>query len=379
MAINLRSPYYTGTSVASTSYTTISIAVWGGSFSSPTTPQYNLRKSVVGSSNKVFFEISELIRDYLDIYFNGDYISQAVWVKTVRVAYNSSNVALSTINTTTIAYDGYSYFENPNATNFFNPLLISNREMFVLDDNTFRIPISTATDPTISFFLNDNLISTQSFTSSLSSSEQIKYVSIYGDDTNYDNFKERVLDNSGTFENSTCLKAFLDSFSIGKVDKVTVTDTYGANETLIIKTLEECKYEPKKITFVNKAGALQDMYFFKKAVEKMNVKKDSYRSNILDSDMEYSINTHTIKDFNINGSESITLSSGYLSEEYNQVFQQLLLSEKVWITNITESGEQVLPINVKSSNITYKTSLNDKLVEYSIDFDNSFNVINDIR
>jgi hypothetical protein len=379
MAINLRSPYYTGTSVASTSYTTISIAVWDGAFSSPVTAQYNLRKSVVNGSTKVFFEISELIRDYLNITFNGDYTGQAVWVKTVRIAYDSSNVVLSTINTTSIAYDGYSYFEDPNYSNFFNPLLISNREMFVLGDNTFRIPISTATDPTISFFLNGDLISTQSFTASLSSSQQIKYVSIYGDDTNYDTFKERVLDSSGTFEDSTCLKAFLDSFSIGKVDKVTLTDTYGANETLIIKTLEECKYEPKKITFVNKAGALQDMYFFKKAVEKMNVKKDSHKANVLDSNMSYSINTHTVKDFNVIGSESISLSSGYLSEEYNQVFQQLLLSEKVWITNITESGEQVLPINVKTSNITYKTSLNDKLVEYSIDFDNSFNVINDIR
>jgi hypothetical protein len=56
-----------------------------------------------------------------------------------------------------------------------------------------------------------------------------------------------------------------------------------------------------------------------------------------------------------------------------------MLSEKVWVTNITEDGEQVLPINVKTSNITYKTSLNDKLVEYTFDFDKSFNVINDIR
>ena len=56
-----------------------------------------------------------------------------------------------------------------------------------------------------------------------------------------------------------------------------------------------------------------------------------------------------------------------------------MLSEKVWITNIIETGEQVLPINVKTSNITYKTSLNDRLVEYTFDFENSYNVINNIR
>jgi hypothetical protein len=379
MAINLRSPYYTGTDIASTSYTTIAISIWEGSSSSPVTAQYNLRKGIIGTSVKVYFEIAEIIRDYLDVNFDGDYTSQTIWVKTVRVAYNSSDAVLSTLTATNIAFDSYSYFQDTTFDIEFLPLLISNREMFVLDDNTFRIPINTYGDPTITFFLNDAVVSTQSFSSSALSTEQIKYVSIYGDSTNYDNFKERVLGDSGTFEDSTCLKSFLDYFSIGQVDKLTVTDTDGTTATVLVNTIEECKYEPKKITFVNRFGVLQDMYFFKKAVEKMNVKKDSYKSNVLDSDMNYSINKHTNKDFNINGSESITLSSGYLSEEYNQVFQQLLLSEKVWITNIIESGEQVLPVNVKSSNITYKTSLNDRLVEYSIDFDNSFNVINDIR
>ena len=56
-----------------------------------------------------------------------------------------------------------------------------------------------------------------------------------------------------------------------------------------------------------------------------------------------------------------------------------MLSEKVWVTNITEDGEQVLPINVKTGDITYKTSLNDKLVQYTIQFDKSFDTINNIR
>lgn len=56
-----------------------------------------------------------------------------------------------------------------------------------------------------------------------------------------------------------------------------------------------------------------------------------------------------------------------------------MLSEKVWLTNVTEGFEQVLPINVKTSNITYKTSLNDRLVEYTIDFDKSYDTINNIR
>ena len=33
----------------------------------------------------------------------------------------------------------------------------------------------------------------------------------------------------------------------------------------------------------------------------------------------------------------MTLSSGFLSESYNEVFKQLMLSEKVWITNLTDT------------------------------------------
>ena len=54
----------------------------------------------------------------------------------------------------------------------------------------------------------------------------------------------------------------------------------------------------------------------------------------------------------------------------------MMLSEKVWITN---ENNQVYSINIKTSNITYKTSVNDRLVEYTIEFDNSYNVLNDIR
>ena len=113
----------------------------------------------------------------------------------------------------------------------------------------------------------------------------------------------------------------------------------------------------------------------------MITKRESYKSNILNLQQgdDYNIYEHTKRDFNISANESMTLSSGFLSESYNEVFKQLMLSEKVWITNRTDTSEKVLPINIKTSDITYKTSLNDKLVEYTIEFDNSYNVLNDIR
>jgi len=372
--INVRSPKYVSIDDSSLSYAILRLSIWTGASSPSPAPIYIIRKSGV---QIVFFEISELIRDYLDTTFDGDYSGQAVWVTTTLFAYDSNDNEVADDGESFVAFDGYNYFEE--SANVDNSLMITNRKLFVLEDNTFRVPIYTATSPTVTFLKDNEIVGTTSFTPSNQSSEQIKYVSIYGSDTNWDSFKERVLEDGGTdYESNKCLEAYFNDYSIGAVDKIIVSDSDGI-QTINVSILEECKYEPKKVTFVNKYGALQDMYFFKKAVEKMNVTKESYKSNILDSNYVYNSSNHVYRDFNVVGKESITLSSGFLSEEYNEVFKQMMLSEKVWITNITEDGEQVLPINVKTSNITYKTSLNDKLVEYTFDFDNSFNVINDIR
>ena len=372
--INVRSPKYVSIDDGALSYAVLRLSIWTGASSPSPAPIYIIRKS---GTYIVHFEISELIRDYLDTTFDGNYNGQAVWVTTTLFAYDSDDNEVADDGESFVAFDGYNYFEE--SANVDNSLMITNRKLFVLEDNTFRVPIYTATSPTVTFLKDNEIVGTTSFTPSNQSSEQIKYVSIYGDDTNWDSFKERVLEDGGTdYESNKCLEAYFNDYSIGAVDKIVVSDSDGI-QTINVEILEECKYEPKKVTFVNKFGALQDMYFFKKAVERINVERESYKSNILNSNMVYNSSNHVYRDFNVMGRESVTLSSGFLSEEYNEVFKQMMLSEKVWVTNITEDGEQVLPINVKTSDITYKTSLNDKLVEYTIEFDKSFDTINNIR
>ena len=380
MAIQARSPHFESISVSSLSYGILKIYIWTGDKNTdvPTNPEYTIRKSATTPTTgnpRVTFEVAELIRDFLDIEFNGNYSGQGVWVRFELNGYNSLEVSIIDYAYTIGAFDGYEYFEEVFTP---SPLMITNRKLFVLEDNTFRVPIYTNSSPTVTFLKNNEIIGTTSFTPSDESSEQIKYVSIYGDDTNWDSFKERVLEDGGTdYESNKCLEAYFNDYSIGAVDKIIVSDSNGV-KTINVETLQECKYEPKKVTFVNKFGALQDMYFFKKLVESMNVEKESYKSNILNASSYNSYN-HVYRDFNVVGKESVTLSSGFLDEEYNKVFKEMMLSEKVWITNVTESGEQVLPINVKTGDITYKTSLNDKLVQYTIQFDKSFDTINNIR
>lgn len=378
MALNLRSPIFTGNTILTDGYNVYKIYIYD--FIVPSEPQYTIRKNYNANFNAGEIEISELVRDYLDITFGNDYNSQCKRIKLDYQKYNSSGTVSESGNLINgaFAFDSYSYFEETDFDVDDSSIMISNRNIFALADNLVRIPINVNSSPTVVFLKDGEIISTKKYLGSGATGSQIKYATI-GGEVDSDNYKERILSDGGIYEETQCIKDFFKEFEIGEADEVRVFSSGTGLETIKIKTLDECKYEPKKVTFINKFGALQDMYFFKKAVEKMTVKKETYKSNILDSNYSYSRSNHVKRNFNVIGNESVTLSSGYLSEEYNEVFKQLLLSEKVWLTNVTDTEEQVIPINVKTSNITYKTSLNDKLVEYTFDFDKSFDTINNIR
>jgi hypothetical protein len=378
MAINLRSPKYITLAPPSTSaYAILTLSVGQGT-SSGTILRYTLRKNITDTSVLVAFEVSELLRDFLDISFDGSYNGQAIRVVAALTAYNSSDTFLTATGFDLFAFDSYSYFEESNFDVEEKSSMISNKLIFALNDNSVRIPINTSKSPVVTFLKDGNIVNTISYSSSNLPVGQIAYATVNAT-SNSESYIDRVLGDGGVLERSKCLTDFLNEFEISEADEVRISNNTGSLEIIKIKTLQECKYEPKKFTFINKFGALQDIYFFKKQVNKMDVTKESYNANTLNSFYSYGRSVHTKRDFNIKAKESFTFSSGYLSEEYNEVFKQMMLSEKVWITNITETEEQVLPINVKTSNITYKTSLNDRLVEYTIEFENSYNVLNDIR
>ena len=75
--INARSPYFVRTSVTNVAYATLDIEIYSGNRDTDYTgtPQYSLRKQIILNSTGINFEISELIRDYLDIPFFGFYFA----------------------------------------------------------------------------------------------------------------------------------------------------------------------------------------------------------------------------------------------------------------------------------------------------------------
>ena len=388
--INLRSPYYIKVSDTTLTSVELKLYIYTGTFTAngsvaSGTLRYTINKKPLGSNAYVVFEVSELVRDYLEVEFNGDYNSESVWLNAIAtVTGGSGSETVSPDNTNGfIGLDGYGYFEEGANPTLSTTALQSNKTIIALDDNLFRVPVFVPGTESVSLLYKGEVKQAIDLSSASvdETSEQIRYISANsttGGDIDYDSFEERVLDSGGTFEDSNCLKEFLDSISIDLIDEVYVASNNDV-EVFKVKTLQECLYTPIKVTFVNKFGAFQDLIFFKKSTDSTVVKGEEFKSAVFDqSTLTYKTYQHQRTQFMVQGNDSISMNTGFINEDYNQVIEQLMLSEQVWATFITDS-EEVRPLVPKTKSFTHKTQLNDKLIDYTIEFDIANNKINNIR
>jgi len=354
--INVRSPHYITTGVvAGLNSTSIEIYVYTGTQaagaannSRPTTPTYNLEGFAV--NNEVTFEISELVKDYISqAYTEIDYSTEILWIdyRTTETINGVKQNQSAFIQLT--AFNGYGYFEDgANPTNS-SKLLQTNTDIFLPAANgssydRVKIPVDTSLTRDVRF-LNaaGTTLETVTTLSNIVSTTQVAYV-------------------TGTSD----------------VIASAIISGNGADITVQINRVTECKYTQRKLTFVNKFGALQYIWFNKKSTETLTTKKEEFKRNIV-SGATYSTLKHQNAILTKNGNEKITLNSGYYPESFNEVFKQMELSDLVWITEGVKPSPVTRPVTITSSSLAFKTQLNDKLINYTIEVEYSNNTINNIR
>lgn len=379
--INTRSPFYIKSSASGMASGKIEIYIYEGTYqSSPSSSylKYTITKSTLGTEEYVVFEVSELIRDYIDVKYDGEYDSYCVWVRAALTRYNSSGISIGGVALDYIATDGYGYFEegvNPEPS---RTLLQSNKIIYRPSDYNVNIPIFAEDTNSVAYLYNNTTIRTDTISDNDNTNQKIQYIYSYvNSDT--DTYQERVLNDNGTLEESICLDKFLRNVDTSPVDKIIInSDT--SSEVVEIRTLDCSIYDPIKVTFVNKYGALQDLWFDKKSVNSIEVQSNDYKASVMDfsSSPTYDTSAHQNRVLDLVGKESITMNTGYIDEEYNEVFRQLMLSEQVWMTRLTDT-EEVLPLRPRTQSLQFKTRTNDKLVNYTVEFDFAFDKINTIR
>ena len=290
---------------------------------------------LIGSNITLNFDIAELARDYLEIAYQSDYVTQTVNIKTDLSTYTLPNGQGSVVDTeATIEDEGFEAY------------------------GTFEEGVN----PEVPFR------SLPSYLISKSTASQFEILVPNG------------------------VEGKLPSISLSSVvSAVSYSGTAASVPTIPggpvcnIKRIDCTKYgDGNRIIFINKYGAQQDLWFFLKQTRNISRTNEGYKSNTITyptSGATYDVKNAPNKVFNTQAKQTHTLSSGYYPEFANQFFEELLLSEYVWLdpSTLNSARTSLIPVKVKTSSVAFKTSVNDRLIEYTIEFEEAFDYINNIR
>ena len=372
--IRTRSPFFIRTpqeADANLSYFQINITVFGGLSSSTEIcddlyATYSLQKKPLGAENSVSFDISEIVNDHIEQIFTGTYASakSSIWVTVATSARQSDGTVIGSVTTNTyLAQEGFNKFkEGVNYTT--EPIaMLSSTYIQNHKGSTITIPVNVERVTQVEWRNGTAVRETDTFTDNGNQNQKIQF----------------ALFTAGTF-----------------LDNALITYDSGSTTTITLEQVEECKYPVNKITFVNRWGALQDLFFFKKSTESLEATRETFNRSIFEARAvqldppetpgdacqesltfnTYSTTAHAKKTFNANATESIVLNTGFVNELMNPYFEELMVSEYIWLT---DSSANIFPVNLKESSFAKKTSLNDRLINYTMSFDKSFSLVNNIR
>ena len=327
--IALRNPQFKSIAIPSTGTlsTVCEVSIDG-------TLRYTLVKNVQPSTT-INFDIAELARDYIEIAYQTDYVPQTVAIETVLTNYSGLNgtgtsYPLTAVTYNDVGFEAYGTFEEE-----VNPIVPFGRTA-----PTYLIPINEDTD-TFTILAPNN--------------------------------------QTGKLPSVTSLGGTIATSFTSSATSVTNVDGVVCN----IKRIDCTKYgEGNKIIYINKYGVQQDLWFFLKETRNIARTNEGYKSNTItypSGGAEYNVQNAPNKVFNTQAKQTHTLSSGYYPEFLNQQFEELLLSEYVWLSTFKKGSGVIIPVKVKTSTVAFKTSVNDRLIEYTIEFEEAFDYINNIR
>jgi hypothetical protein len=129
---------------------------------------------------------------------------------------------------------------------------------------------------------------------------------------------------------------------------------------------EECKYQALPIDFVNKYGAWQREFLFKASNDSFNMTNQEF--NIMNASIvSFKPFEGQKKTFNANGRDSIKCNTGWVAESFKETIKEIMLSEKIILND--------LPVTIKTKQTELFKSINTKNINYSLEFDYSFDTI----
>jgi hypothetical protein len=356
-----RSPYVVSVNDISQTGSKVELFIYDGGSTPPSLPTYTLSKLIPGTGvTENLYNISPYIREYLTHRFNGqnfntvnDFTEYDEYMYINVVTYNLiSGVYVLDQTFTARCYDGYGYYED---------LMNVDRGDVLLGDGTKHYYWYDSTNTPLAI-----------------GSQRAGIVTAFLD-RDWKVYYQNLLNGSLTQINSYSTAGVYDLYRVfptwyGAGNLMQIYDDLNVLQweaTFIPKI--ECRYTPMTIDFVNKFGGWQREFFFKASQEILDVNSTTY--NLMMSDiypMTLSEGQRAV--FNNNGIRKYIINTGWVDESYGETMQELLLSERViWV----DSNKRI-PVKVNTKSINKQKNINNKTINYSIEIELAFDVINSV-
>ena len=336
-----RSPYLIRIAEGGQSGSKVELFLANGSFTG--SPQYTLSKLIPASGNiETLYDISPYIREYIrfaSCSAGGNAAATNPITERVNVRVKRYKLVTSTytlLDTTDyIAFDGSTYYESGYNFDLGDYGLDAGSYYYNPTSDAGKIRVTTGA----------------SFTA------------------RYTNLSTAVV-TSLAVASSTFDIPRVRTANVNEGNKVEILNGASAVQaTWYFYPLEECKYTPVIIDFVNKYGAWQREFFFKASTDNFSVENTEY--NLLQTN-SYNYNTleGQRKVFNANGKKSIKVNTGWVAEAWSEVLKQIMLSERILIDS--------KPAKINSKSTELFKHINTKQINYSLDFEFAYDVINSV-
>ena len=335
--ISARSPYIVEINESGQEASKVELRLWNGAGSAPASPTYTLQKNIPSATNlQTTYNISPFIKEFISHTTPVDATSQGLnlsssWCNVQIKRYKIISGTATLLNTVTLkAFDGYNIY-----TEGYN----YNQGIIRMAEGTYYYPLGQ---------------------NSIGSFLVFGSATIYAVYTNLKTGATHTASNlTSAMYNIPCL---YPSYYTGG-NKLEIMDEGGALKTFYFRPIEECRYTPVMCDFINKYGSWQKTWFFKASNDTLTIENDTY--NLLQTNLvNYSIYEGQKKGFNTRAKRSIKVNTGYVSDSYNQVLEELMLSEKILIDD--------KPVVLNTKNTELFKNINTKLINYSLDFEYAY-------
>jgi hypothetical protein len=139
-----------------------------------------------------------------------------------------------------------------------------------------------------------------------------------------------------------------------------------------IKYTIECiqKYPNVRIKWKNRFGQFDYFNFYMVNRQSFQTEKKTYQPQLgswESSTLSYQNYDSGILNYIVDSKQSISVNSFWIPESYNDILKQLLVSDEIyWVYD--EANALVRPLTIATQNITFKTGVNDHLIQYAFEF-----------